>query len=69
MLRLLLVAIALGVGGCYSPDEPACSFACGPAGECPEHYSCQADGYCHLRGSGPCAFPDASTADSGVADM
>jgi hypothetical protein len=40
------------VGACYSPPEPDCGFVCGPAGECPEDYTCDAaEHFCHRNGT------------------
>ncbi|HEU0036508.1 MAG TPA: hypothetical protein VFQ53_38110 [Kofleriaceae bacterium] len=48
----ILVALVGLVPGCYDLPKPACGFRCGPAGECPEDYACNAeDGRCHLSGS------------------
>jgi hypothetical protein len=47
--------VALGGGAiisaCYSPPQPVCGFVCGPAGLCPDDYTCQADSRCHLNGA------------------
>jgi len=73
----LALLIALGgapIAACYDVPTPACGFACGPDGACPEGYTCAADRTCHLDGSPAdlmCARPDAATpadaqASSGV---
>jgi type IV pilus assembly protein PilY1 len=49
MTRTLLVVIVLG--GCYSPPEPDCGFACGPGNACPADYTCAADRHCHRDGA------------------
>lgn len=69
MLRRVLLGLILGFGGCFSPDHPTCAFTCGPAGECPDDYACQPDGYCHYHGTGVCPFPDAGVADLSPPDM
>jgi hypothetical protein len=51
------LALALGVAAaaCFSPQQPACAFSCGPAGECPADYACGADNLCHRDdGLGQC---------------
>ena len=70
--RLIALCGAL-IAACYDVPTPACGFACGPDGACPDRYTCAADRYCHLAGSPadlmcgrPDAGPDASQASSGV---
>jgi hypothetical protein len=47
-----ILAICLGLmSACYSPPKPDCGFTCGRSGECPDDYSCAADGVCHRNGS------------------
>jgi hypothetical protein len=49
-LRALAAAAlcALCATGCYDVPQPQCGFRCGPGGECPENYTCNAaDGRCH----------------------
>ena len=59
-----LAFAALLFAGCFNPDEPSCSFACGSAGECPNDYACQSDGYCHKNGDNTaCGFSDAAMPD------
>ncbi len=63
-MRALTLTMALFCAGCFGVDEPQCSFACGPNGECPDDYQCMSDGYCHLHGNNdPCGFSDASVPD------
>lgn len=56
--------------GCYDVPQPACGFACGPNGECPTSYTCNAaDGQCHLNGSSPslvCWALDAGAGDAAI---
>ncbi|HVZ74332.1 MAG TPA: hypothetical protein VHJ20_18255 [Polyangia bacterium] len=59
----LAVAAGIGWSGCFSPREPACPFACGPAGACPTDYVCASDGLCH-RADG-LGFCDVTTSDAG----
>jgi hypothetical protein len=69
--RLRSLGVALGgalalagalIAACYEIPRPACGFLCGPAGACPDGYSCAADMYCH-RNDAPldlvCTHPDA----------
>lgn len=55
--RVLLLALgacgaALGWSRCFNPELPDCSYICNPKEpRCPDEYSCQADGYCHLKGT------------------
>jgi hypothetical protein len=59
--RLFAVGCGLLFAGCFSLDEPICSYRCGDNGACPDHYSCMADGYCHKEGtSGSCLYSDAA---------
>ncbi len=77
-MRALLLSIVLAAG-CFNVEEPPCSYACGPNGECPDDYSCGTDNYCHLHGTGVCFFSDAALpgdlsvpenmADSGMPDL
>ncbi len=64
MQRVLMLLLALGFAGCFSPTQPVCSFACADSDpKCPTNYTCQADGYCHLNGSPAnmsCGYSDAS---------
>lgn len=48
--RILAICLAL-ITGCYSPAKPDCGFICGANGECPDDYTCAADGICHRNGS------------------
>jgi hypothetical protein len=73
LMRALWLSLALAstlLSGCFEPSEPPCSYSCGPNGECPDDYSCAADNYCHLHGTGICFFSDAavSTPQDGGAD-
>jgi hypothetical protein len=52
VIGLAAVAAALaGAPACYHKFEPTCGFVCGPAGVCPDDYSCFADNHCHLDGT------------------
>ncbi len=56
-ISLLTAACALCAGllsECFSPTLPDCAFLCGPPDmnpPCPESYTCQKDGICHLMGT------------------
>jgi hypothetical protein len=64
LMRASWLAVVLLASGCFNVDEPLCSFACGPMGECPDDYKCGPDNYCHLHGNTqPCGFSDASVPD------
>lgn len=70
--RGLLVGGALALGGCFSPSQPICSYACADnAPRCPDHYECRPDGYCHRIGTtAACSFSDMSTdMSANVPDM
>ena len=58
---------------CFSPDEPDCTFRCdknvGNSGHCPDHYTCQADGYCHKNGTSTFCPYAADAATSVVMDQ
>lgn len=48
------LGLALGLAAaCFQAPRPAVQFSCDPddAPECPEGYSCEDDGCCHLDGS------------------
>lgn len=63
VVAALVAGVASGVSGCFSPNEPICSFACADSDpKCPQDYVCASDGYCHLPGheSESCGFSDAS---------
>ncbi len=50
----LALGLGLGLGGaCFSAPQPAVQFSCdlASAPECPEGYTCEADGCCHRDGS------------------
>lgn len=64
-LAVLAIAIAAAVTGCYDVPKPDCGFRCGPAAECPEDYTCAADGRCHLDGSSP-SLLCGSPVDAGI---
>ena len=62
---LALIAALAGaiVSACYDVPRPACGFLCGPAGECPDGYTCAAEQVCHANGSPDglvCRNPDAA---------
>jgi hypothetical protein len=61
-MQKILVVLLLACAGCFSPDEPICSFACADSEpKCPVDYVCMTDGYCHLNGhSETCGFSDAA---------
>jgi hypothetical protein len=64
-----LLLAPLLFAGCFDLDEPVCAFRCGSSSpECPDHYTCQSDGFCHRNGTTTaCPFPDLSTqADQAV---
>ena len=42
-LRLLVGALVCAVSACDFPQPEACALACGPAGECPAAFECQAE--------------------------
>jgi hypothetical protein len=71
LAHLAPVALAASLlVGCYDVPKPACGFACGPNGECPADYTCNAaDGQCHLNGSSPslvCGMIDAGAGDDAI---
>jgi hypothetical protein len=61
-MKKLLVVVLFACAGCFSPNEPTCSFACADSDpKCPLDYTCLSDGYCHLQGdTASCGFSDAS---------
>jgi hypothetical protein len=72
LMRALLAVLALSsLTGCFNPDEPLCSFSCGPGDKCPPRYFCATDGYCHKDGyTAACpGFSDASVPDLGMPDL
>jgi hypothetical protein len=63
-MGLLLAALGAGAASCFSPMKPACTFACGPGGACPDEYLCASDNLCHRAdGQGQC---DLSPSDAGA---
>ncbi len=59
--------ILVALTGCYDLPKPECGFACGPAGECPSSYACNAAvDRCQLVGSSPSC--DRANVDAGVLD-
>lgn len=63
----LALALAVAAAACFSPQQPACAFSCGPAGACPADFTCASDNLCHRNdGHGLCLLapqdggPDAS---------
>jgi len=72
LAALALALLPLSTSGCFSPEEPICSFACGDNGACPDNYECRTDGYCHRKGTTEsCLFSDAAVAPdlAGMTDM
>ena len=64
-MRMLVIFVLAITPACFSPETPACAYACGPGGLCPNDYSCMADGYCHYKGTtGQCPYPDAGAQDA-----
>jgi hypothetical protein len=61
MKRLIVLAL-FACAGCFSPNEPICSFACADTDpKCPQDYICLDDGYCHLHGDPTaCGYSDAA---------
>jgi hypothetical protein len=54
----LALTLAVAAAACFSPQQPACAFSCGPAGECPADTTCGGDGLCHRNdGHGLCLLP------------
>ncbi len=54
----LALALAVAAAACFSPQQPACAFSCGPAGACPADFTCAADNLCHRNdGHGLCLLP------------
>jgi hypothetical protein len=69
LMRLVLVAFALSLAGCFNIEDRVCAYACGPNKACPDDYQCMPDGYCHLHGNrDPCGYSDAG-ADQSVGDQ
>ena len=67
----LLAGLAALAAACFSPQEPACAFACGPGGACPAKYTCASDGLCHRTDGlgGQCSLdPVNGSAPDGAAD-
>ncbi len=67
------VLLAVGATGCYDTPKPACAFACGRDGSCPDGYGCDPqDQICHLQlpggGLEACDHPfvDAAIVDAGT---
>lgn len=61
-LAALVLGGVLSISACYDVPTPACGFRCGPAGECPDDYTCNMQiGRCILNGSTPICggVPDA----------
>ena len=61
------LALAVGAAACFSPQQPACAFSCGPAGACPADFTCGADDLCHRNdGHGLCLLaPQDAGQDAG----
>jgi hypothetical protein len=69
LLLLLLAGLAAVAAACFSPLQPACTFACGPSGACPEKYTCESDGLCHRAdGQGQCDLESGGSPSDGAAD-
>jgi hypothetical protein len=51
LLVMLLASCTAALAGCYNKFEPACGFRCGPAGACPDDYTCAPDDNCHKNGT------------------
>jgi hypothetical protein len=68
----LLAGLAAVGAACFSPQKPACAFACGPGGACPDDYVCASDGLCHRQdesAGGHCDLdPVNGSAPDGAAD-
>ena len=63
-MKRALVLAALLLAACFNVDERPCSYACGPAGQCPDDYMCLSDGYCHLHGNPQaCGYSDLAVPD------
>lgn len=67
--RTIMLALGLALAGCFSVDEPPCSYACSDTGLCPDDYQCLSDGYCHLHGQmTSCGYTDAALAPGDLAN-
>jgi hypothetical protein len=66
LVAALAAALAATGAACFSPEQPACAFACGPASACPPAYACGADDLCHRAdGQGQCLLsPEDAAADA-----
>lgn len=53
-MRVLIVALAVAVSGCYSPGVADCQFSCGAGDSCPDGTSCMG-GYCRTTSTGSCS--------------
>jgi hypothetical protein len=72
MMRALCLSTLLALCGCFSPDQPECSFRCddsvGNGHHCPENYTCQIEvGFCRLNGSSASCGVDLSMPDAAMA--
>jgi hypothetical protein len=68
-LLALAFALGLGLGACFSPNQPVCAFSCADAGLCPTGYTCGADKFCHKDGAtGICPLDDAGIVDAAPQD-
>lgn len=63
----VLAAAGAILAACYDVPEPDCGFICGSAGECPSHYTCADDHYCHRNGA-PVDLTCAAVRDADVTD-
>ena len=71
-LALLAALAGAIVSACYDVPRPACGFLCGPAGECPDGYTCAAEQVCHANGSPDglvCRNPDAALPVDAMSDV
>jgi hypothetical protein len=65
---LALAFTSLTFTACFDLEEPVCAYRCGSGpSQCPDHYTCRLDGYCHQEGTtATCPFPDGATLDQSV---
>jgi hypothetical protein len=59
MKRILGLAMAMAISGCYSPNVPNGKLKCSTDGnKCPEGFHCATDGTCWKNGQEPGAIVD-----------